>query len=757
MTEAEELELLTLKRKRGSGNLGPDWWDRFITKGFAKDPKSGANYLGKKFPDIEFKVSKDGDILYKPHNQVEKGFYQLDPSLDQLPSFAEKAQEVFKDVAVDLPVDIAQGLAQGAATAGGALAGGAVPFLGPVGAMAGGLSASTASGAALRALKAKIANFIDPELNKDGPTSNDTFDTTSMLIDAVSPVLFGTGAANKVERVARQKIKDISKNSSGNLIKDFINKEDLLAEATSAARKNQGLLSHGWDFASRDVVPSAIEALFGTSRAGINADLRGNLKDLDSQDATRAATNRIRKIIQEPLQDKVRTINDDIVDVLTKGAAKGDMVSYGDAEDILLNELNRYKNLSRNSSSKPGAIRGAANDIEGLHEYLIGKKLEPTVKNSWEKVGETPRYQATGEITPPAIQSRGVERRMGAQQVSDEAQGIATGELSIEGGQRVGQRRLGSDTILQGMDADPNIPIIYNELVSSGRVAPYSRASGVPEEIYARRVVGEWQASPEGIASQAKEAKTFATEQVGSIPENIRRTTVTKPVREWSPLLAREMKIAASDLASPETASGVASAAQENTNLVTKRNIALASRFAKDQRDKINTLYPEIVDKNIQYGKGMEIINQSGEFIGDTAKTYQRTVEMDPGARKNLIQQLEELIGKKSSKEYETLSDGLQGSDIFNKKTSSPVLATSMSQPKGVGTFAGRRLGGPLGHLGMETVGDDLGSFLSEVYTGGIKGVEYLPNQFSNAGGAINPYEVLMNKLAREKAKQETQ
>jgi hypothetical protein len=116
------------------------WKDRAIVKNFANSPQASLKYMQLRYPNAEFKLDANGEVIGREKGQTKWG--QLDPS-------TMGAMELLRD-AGDIAYDVGGAIAQGAATTAGAAAG--LP-LGGVGALATGSAASAASGAAIEAAR----------------------------------------------------------------------------------------------------------------------------------------------------------------------------------------------------------------------------------------------------------------------------------------------------------------------------------------------------------------------------------------------------------------------------------------------------------------------------------------------------------------------------------------------------------------------------------------------------------------------------
>jgi len=158
--------------------MHPDltFFDRLIVKNLSNDSNAATEYLQKKHPNMVLEPTPDGNI--RARNRGETQWKVLDPSGFDL-----------QDI-TDVAYDVGAGVVEGAATAGagvaGAVAGGGVGAI-PA-AMAGG-AASSAGMESLRQLVGKAAG-VNKEFMGDDVAMAAGF-------GAVSPMLFGTGAAAK--------------------------------------------------------------------------------------------------------------------------------------------------------------------------------------------------------------------------------------------------------------------------------------------------------------------------------------------------------------------------------------------------------------------------------------------------------------------------------------------------------------------------------------------------------------------------------
>lgn len=152
---------------------------RAIVKNLAGSPEAAFNFLQKEHKDFEFKKDAKGEILARKRGQEAWG--RLDPKGFDL-----------QDIS-DIGYDVVAAGGQGAATAAAGLAGGAATLpAGGVGALPAAIAASGASGAGLEAIRQALGSAAGLEDNISG---------TDIAIaggtGAVSPLLFGTGAAVK--------------------------------------------------------------------------------------------------------------------------------------------------------------------------------------------------------------------------------------------------------------------------------------------------------------------------------------------------------------------------------------------------------------------------------------------------------------------------------------------------------------------------------------------------------------------------------
>jgi hypothetical protein len=82
-------------------------WDRFVVKNFASNPNAGIGYLQKEYPDMEFRKTRDGEIVAKKPNDPH--FYRLDEKGFGLQDY------------LDHTADVGQGIADGVGMTAGAL------------------------------------------------------------------------------------------------------------------------------------------------------------------------------------------------------------------------------------------------------------------------------------------------------------------------------------------------------------------------------------------------------------------------------------------------------------------------------------------------------------------------------------------------------------------------------------------------------------------------------------------------------------
>jgi hypothetical protein len=150
----------------------PDWLslkDRAILKNFSNSPKASVKYLQLKYPDKQFRLGNEGEVLARGQGEdwgtldpdmLKPKYTSLGGVVYEKPndtSWGDVVKEAGMD-ALDMAYDIPAGLAQGLATTAGAAVGAATPV--PGGALMGGSAASGASGAGLEYLRQKLGQKL---------------------------------------------------------------------------------------------------------------------------------------------------------------------------------------------------------------------------------------------------------------------------------------------------------------------------------------------------------------------------------------------------------------------------------------------------------------------------------------------------------------------------------------------------------------------------------------------------------------------
>lgn len=158
--------------------------DRAIAKNLAQSPEKQAEFLKKKYPDLEVKVANSDVVVRKPGEQ---NFKKLDPSTLELEDITDLGDAVVGGITSTL------GTAAGAL--GGALAGG-------VGALPGAVAGSALAGAGTEALRQKLGQALGiPQDVSMGDVA------TQAVLGGAGTALLGTGPALKtaVKQLAASK------------------------------------------------------------------------------------------------------------------------------------------------------------------------------------------------------------------------------------------------------------------------------------------------------------------------------------------------------------------------------------------------------------------------------------------------------------------------------------------------------------------------------------------------------------------------
>lgn len=172
----------------------PEWLstgDRMIAKNFAQSVPKQVEYLKSQYPDKEFTLNANGQVLAKSKGDAK--WQVMDPDTGMFSS------DFLKDVG-DIGSDIATGVATSAAGTAGAVGGALSPV--PGGTIAGASAASGATGAGLEALRQGIGKLLGVPQDISG---SDVLQAG--VVNAVSPVLFGAGGAtsNQIAKLAASK------------------------------------------------------------------------------------------------------------------------------------------------------------------------------------------------------------------------------------------------------------------------------------------------------------------------------------------------------------------------------------------------------------------------------------------------------------------------------------------------------------------------------------------------------------------------
>lgn len=159
--------------------------DRALVKNFANDDGAAVSYLQEKYPGLEVKLSKKGQIIARKPGEQE--FRALDPENGVFESLNPFRKETWRD-ALDAGYDVASGAATSAATAAGGLAG----ILSGPGAIATAAAAGAGTSAGLEGLRQLAGGALG--INKEANWGDVAF---AGAAGAASPLLLGSGATAK--------------------------------------------------------------------------------------------------------------------------------------------------------------------------------------------------------------------------------------------------------------------------------------------------------------------------------------------------------------------------------------------------------------------------------------------------------------------------------------------------------------------------------------------------------------------------------
>lgn len=218
----------------------PEWLsakDRLIAKNFAQSPQKQVEYLQQQYPDKEFSLNSNGDVLARDKGQK---WQVLDPEFSPISEPMRTLKDLPADIG-DVAYDIPAGIAQGAATT--AAAGGAA-LLNPGLALPAASAASGASGAGLEYIRQKLGQQlgIPQEVDKKQVL-------ISGGISAASPLVFGAGKPSQSTIMALSKKLGIGADEAADML----------------SSSNRGLIERGYD-----MIPSIQSAATGVDKDAIN-------------------------------------------------------------------------------------------------------------------------------------------------------------------------------------------------------------------------------------------------------------------------------------------------------------------------------------------------------------------------------------------------------------------------------------------------------------------------------------------------------
>jgi hypothetical protein len=193
--------------------------DRLLAKNFANNDEVTMQFLQTRYPNMEV-VNQNGRIYMK--GKGEKQYRAFDP--EGWGQYIDSPMEALRDVG-DVVTDVGAGVAEAGAAAAAAAA--AIPTTGGLGSIPAAMAAGGATGSGIEYLRQNAGRILGlPQETDLGQVG------MSGAVGAVSPLMFGTGAAVK-------------------------------GAGKSAVRSQRGLVERGYDAVAEKVLPGAVEMASG--------------------------------------------------------------------------------------------------------------------------------------------------------------------------------------------------------------------------------------------------------------------------------------------------------------------------------------------------------------------------------------------------------------------------------------------------------------------------------------------------------------
>lgn len=316
--------------------------DRAIYKNFTVDPAQGYNYMQQKYPDLEFKAGKSGDMLIKGRDEA--AWKKLDPSGFDMQDIS--------DVAYDVPAALAEGAATAAGGIGGFLLGGGI------GAVPGAMAAGAAAGAGTEGLRQYIGNEMGVADDYDGGMIG-----TNAAFGGVSPLLMGTGAGLKQVGKAAAK-----KGLSGDVAKEMM-------------KSQSGLLRKGAGKTLDYVAPRV-----GAFASGYEKEALQKLGKMVDSGAMNTDPSQIARNTVDELGKAMKAQKADLSGRF--GQALGDLdvpVNVGKLEQPLLDLVDEYKKkaLREVPDFEAQLANGVIPENSAVANYLhVQKSVKPHLKGA---------------------------------------------------------------------------------------------------------------------------------------------------------------------------------------------------------------------------------------------------------------------------------------------------------------------------------------------------------------------------------------
>lgn len=329
------------------------WIDRAKVKNFANDTGKASEFLRQKYP--QYDISGDDKNYYFQ----KKGTNEPKKVLDPQTPFWSMAQ--LKDLPYDLTDvgwDVGSGVGSSAASAGGGLLAGM-----PGASIGGGLSSG-----ALEALRQKLGVVlgINEKIKPDDVA-------VATGLGAAAPLVFGSGAtANQIAKAATAKAAPIIESMMGSGavtqdMKEALTKALTSKTATDIAESQKGVLSKGYDWATRKAAPWLASTLNGIPERTMQT-LASKLGVIQGMENTG-----IKPHMDNLIQDVKSTLGDAI---FSKGQALGDTidaakvpVNIDAAKQPFLNEIDKLKSYQHQTPEVTEQIK----EIEAYMGHIFGE------------------------------------------------------------------------------------------------------------------------------------------------------------------------------------------------------------------------------------------------------------------------------------------------------------------------------------------------------------------------------------------------